>query len=57
MCNCEAVDRVFPPRAILDKNGKPLLSWRAQMLPNLEEIALYEQFHLDEPWDSQHNKN
>ena len=26
------------------------------MLPYLEQQALYEQFHLDEPWDSEHNK-
>ena len=46
----------FPPRAIFDKQGKPLLSWRVKMLPYLESQGLYEQFHLDEPWDSEHNK-
>jgi hypothetical protein len=25
-------------------------------LPFIEQQALYEQFHLDEPWDSEHNK-
>ena len=41
---------------ITDKNGKPLLSWRVAILPHIEETALYDQFKLDEPWDSKHNK-
>lgn len=45
----------FPPAAIRDKNGKPLLSWRVAILPYIEEAALYNEFHLDEPWDSEHN--
>lgn len=32
------------------------LSWRVRILPDLEEGALYEQFHHDEPWDSPHNR-
>jgi hypothetical protein len=32
------------------------LSWRVHILPFIEEQALYEQFHLDEPWDSEHNR-
>ncbi len=46
----------LPAPAICDKEGKPLLSWRVAMLPYLEEQALYERFRLDEPWDSEHNK-
>jgi len=46
----------FPAPAIYDKQGKPLLSWRVQILPYLDEMALYKEFHLDEPWDSAHNK-
>jgi len=33
-----------------------LLSWRVLVLPFLEQGPLYEQFHLDEPWDSEHNR-
>ncbi len=44
------------PSSIKDGNNKPLLSWRVAILPFIEEQALYEQFHLDEPWDSDHNK-
>jgi len=46
----------FPPVAHFSKDGKPLLSWRVQILPYIEEGPLYNQFHLDEPWDSAHNK-
>lgn len=46
----------FPAVANFDKQGKPLLSWRVHLLPFLGEQKLYQQFHLDEPWDSPHNK-
>lgn len=46
----------LPAQASYGKNGKPLLSWRVMVLPFLDQSALYEQFHLDEPWDSDHNK-
>jgi multidrug resistance efflux pump/WD40 repeat protein len=46
----------FPPAATFDKEGKPLLSWRVQLLPFVGQEVLYKEFHLDEPWDSEHNK-
>ena len=46
----------FPAGYSSDEQGRPLLSWRVQMLPYLEEAALYNEFRLDEPWDSPHNK-
>lgn len=39
-----------------DKDGNFLLSWRVQILPYLEEGALFNQFKLDEPWNSKTNK-
>jgi len=54
--NYEQANGAFPPAYKADKDGKPLLSWRVLILPYLEENELYTQFHLDEPWDSQHNK-
>lgn len=42
--------------AFRDKQGRPLLSWRVAILPFVEEDRLYKQFHLDEPWDSEHNR-
>lgn len=44
------------PGPIVDDNGDPLLSWRVAILPFIDQQALYQQFHLDEPWDSDHNK-
>jgi hypothetical protein len=51
----EDAKRRLPSQAICDADGKPLLSWRVALLPFLEEGPLYEQFRLDEPWDSEHN--
>ncbi len=44
------------PNNILDGNNKPILSWRVMLLPYLEEGKLYEEFKLDELWDSKTNK-
>ncbi len=48
--------KTFPPAASRDEQGRPLLSWRVHLLPQLGLQALYDQFHLDEPWDSEHNR-
>jgi hypothetical protein len=56
LLNYESAYGRLPQRAICDKQGKPLLSWRVAMLPYLEEGQLYKEFHLDEAWDSPHNK-
>ncbi|MEO1614877.1 MAG: protein kinase [Planctomycetota bacterium] len=45
----------LPAYASFDKDGKPLLSWRVHLLPELGLDTLYKRFHLDEPWDSEHN--
>ncbi|MDA1055148.1 MAG: DUF1559 domain-containing protein [Planctomycetota bacterium] len=55
MHNYHSVHGKFPPRASLDDNGQPLLSWRVHLLPYFDQAELYEQFRLDEPWDSDHN--
>ncbi|QDU80132.1 CHAT domain protein [Polystyrenella longa] len=44
------------PKDLVDANGNPLLSWRVQILPHLGLEALYQQFKLDEPWNSEHNR-
>ena len=43
------------PADIYDDDGTPLLSWRVRILPFLDQNELYQQFKLDEPWDSPHN--
>lgn len=55
MHNHHAAFKSLPDRAIRDADGKPLLSWRVKILPFIEQNELYGQFHLDEPWDSEHN--
>jgi hypothetical protein len=54
--NYESAYMRFPTQANYDDDGKPLLSWRVHVLPFIEQNNLYKQFHLDEPWDSDHNK-
>jgi hypothetical protein len=46
----------FPAAYTIGKEKKPLLSWRVHILPFIEQGPLYDQFKLDEPWDSEHNK-
>jgi prepilin-type processing-associated H-X9-DG protein len=53
--NYEALHQSLPPAALISNDGKRLLSWRVLILPEMEERALYAKFHLDEPWDSDHN--
>ncbi|HMF18366.1 MAG TPA: DUF1559 domain-containing protein, partial [Gemmataceae bacterium] len=55
MHNVDNQTNLLPAWAIHSKDGKPLLSWRVALLPYLEEMDLYRQFHLDEAWDSPHN--
>ena len=44
------------PSGVYDSSGKLGLSWRVALLPFIEQGELYKQFHLNEPWDSPHNK-
>lgn len=39
-----------------DEDADNNLSWRVHLLPFLGREDLYQQFKLDEPWDSSHNK-
>jgi len=46
----------FPPAYTVDDDGKPLHSWRVLILPYIEQKTLYDQIRLEEPWDSEHNR-
>lgn len=46
----------FPPQAVRAADGRPLYSWRVLILPYMEAQGLHDRFHLDEPWDSPHNR-
>ncbi len=54
--NHHDLHKSFPAAYSVDANGRPLLSWRVHILPLIAEKPLYDQFHLNEPWDSEHNK-
>ena len=47
--------KAMPTNAIYDEDGNALLSWRVAILPWIEQGELYNQFKLDEPWNSEHN--
>ena len=55
MHNYHDVRRTLPPAYTVDKDGKPLHSWRVLILPFIEQAALYDAIRLDEPWDSEYN--
>lgn len=55
MHNYDADFGHLPPVANLSADNTPLLSWRVHLLPYLGKEELYQQFHLDESWDSLHN--
>jgi hypothetical protein len=49
----------LPPAYSVDATGKRLHSWRVLLLPYLGDVELaklHGQIRLDEPWDSEHNK-
>lgn len=49
--NYESAYKRFPPPE------KSELSWRVHLLPFLDQQNLYSKFHLDEPWNSPHNRS
>lgn len=51
----EEQNGTLPLSHSVDREGRPLLSWRVHLLPYLDQTELYQAFHLDEPWDSPHN--
>ncbi len=46
----------LPPRVFVDPAGKPLFGWTVALLPYLEQQALYNEFKLDQRWDSEANR-
>lgn len=50
-----ATHGTYPPAIVYDDKGKPKHSWRVLILRELGENTLYNQYKLDEPWDSESN--
>jgi Protein of unknown function (DUF1559) len=46
----------FVPGYLVNVDGKPILSWRVAILPYIGGEDLLRLLHLDEPWDSEHNR-
>jgi hypothetical protein len=47
----------FPPAYTVDRDGKPLHSWRVLLLPFIGETDLYASCALSEPWNSRKNSD
>jgi len=45
----------FPPAYVAGEDGKPMHSWRVLLLPHLGERALFDQYDMNQPWDSPAN--
>ncbi|MGL6077057.1 MAG: DUF1559 domain-containing protein [Fimbriiglobus sp.] len=45
----------FPPPYVLGPDGTPWHSWRVLILPYLSDNDLYEQYDMNQPWNSEHN--
>ena len=45
----------FPAQTVLGPDGKTVHSWRVAILPFLNQVDLYKQYQLSEPWDSESN--
>jgi hypothetical protein len=56
MHNYHDVHGCFPPAIVYSPAGEPLYSWRVVLLPYLDAAEVYNEFHLDEPWNSPHNR-
>ena len=56
MHNYATANHCFPPAYVADRNGKPLYSWRALLLPFIDGDTVAKRFHYDEPWDSAANR-
>jgi prepilin-type processing-associated H-X9-DG protein len=51
----EQVYQALPPAFTVDADGRPLHSWRALILPYLEQGPLYETIDLSKPWNDPAN--
>ncbi len=46
----------FPPAYVVDRQGKPMHSWRVLILPFMEQKELYDAYDFAEPWDGPNNR-
>ena len=55
LLNHESAKGSLPPAYIADATGKPMHSWRVLILPYLGEMALYNKYNFNEPWNGPNN--
>ena len=55
LLNYDARKGHLPLVYTVDASDHRLFSWRAELLPDLEQTDVYNSFILDEPWNSPHN--
>jgi hypothetical protein len=53
--NYHSTHNHFPPAVVIGPDGKTPHSWRVELLPFLEQQALYNEYQMNEPWDSEKN--
>jgi prepilin-type processing-associated H-X9-DG protein len=53
--NYESTFGTFPPSGIFDPRGRPLHSWQAMILPDVEQKELFDQINFTIPWDDARN--
>jgi hypothetical protein len=52
----ERVHETFPPGGTFDQTGRPLQSWQAMILPDLDQKALYQRIQCDVAWNDFRNR-
>jgi beta-lactamase regulating signal transducer with metallopeptidase domain/uncharacterized protein (UPF0248 family) len=56
MLDYHAIHGHFPPAVVMGPDGKTPHSWRVELLSVFQQKALFKQYRLNEPWDSENNK-
>jgi prepilin-type processing-associated H-X9-DG protein len=57
MMNYEATHNSLPPSASKASPGNESVSWRTELLPSLEQKALYDRYDKTQPWDGTKNRS
>ena len=55
LLNYESANHSFPPAYVPDESSRPKHSWRVLILPYIEQLPLYRQYDLKEPFDGPRN--
>ena len=56
MHNYHDTYKTLPPAVIADEDGRPMHSWRMQILPYMESSPIYGMYDFDVPWDDPNNQ-